>query len=91
MDAFVQLYYRSTQRTIPIRRVNISANSVLDECFEQYNFFVDPSIMERDRQITRSVNQIKARYGKNAIIKGMDLYEAGNSITRNAQIGGHKR
>ena len=91
MDAFVQLYYRSTQRTIPIRRVNINANSVLDECFEQYNFFVDPSIMERDRQITRSVNQIKARYGKNAIIKGMDLYEAGNSITRNAQIGGHKR
>ncbi len=91
MDAFVQLYYRSTQRTIPIRRVNISANSVLDECFEQYNFFVDPSIMERDRQITRSVNQIKARYGKNAIIKGMDLYEAGNAITRNAQIGGHKR
>lgn len=91
MDAFVQLYYRSTQRTIPIRRVNISANSVLDECFEQYNFFVDPRIMERDRQITRSVNQIKARYGKNAIIKGMDLYEAGNAITRNAQIGGHKR
>ena len=91
MDSFVQLYYRSTHRSVPIRRVIISANSVQDECFEQYNFFVDPEVMERDRMITRSVNQIKARYGKNAIIKGMDLYEAGNTITRNSQIGGHKR
>ncbi|WP_408072666.1 DNA repair protein [Butyrivibrio sp. JL13D10] len=90
MDAFVQLYYRSTRRNTPIRRVGISANSVLDECFEQYNFFVDPAVMEKDRRITRSVNQIKARYGKNAILKGMDLYEAGNTRARNEFIGGHK-
>ena len=90
MDAYTMLYARTTRRGIPIRRVNISANSVLDECFEQYSFFVDPSVMEKDRKILQSVNQIKARYGKNAVLKGMDLCEAGNSIQRNAQIGGHK-
>lgn len=90
MDAFVQLYYKTTMRNVPIRRVIISANSVLDECFEQYSFFVDPVVMEKDRKILQSVNQIKSRYGKNAILKGMDLYEAGTSIQRNAQIGGHK-
>lgn len=90
MDAFVQLYYKTTLRNVPIRRVIISANSVLDECFEQYSFFVDPAVMEKDRKILQSVNQIKSRYGKNAILKGMDLYEAGTSIQRNAQIGGHK-
>jgi DNA polymerase V len=63
---------------------------VLDECFEQYSFFVDPVVMEKDRKILQSVNEIKARYGKNAILKGMDLYDAGNAIERNAQIGGHK-
>ncbi|WP_026664345.1 Y-family DNA polymerase [Butyrivibrio sp. FC2001] len=90
MDAYTKLYLRSTLRNVPIRRVGISANSVLDECFEQYSFFVDPEIMEKDRKITQSVNEIKARYGKNAILKGMDLLDAGNAIERNAQIGGHK-
>lgn len=89
-DAFTGLYYKSTRRGIPIRRVNISANAVQDECFEQYSFFVDPSIMEKDRQITRAIYQIKSRYGKNAILKGMDLYEAGNTLARNEFIGGHK-
>ncbi|WP_044932066.1 Y-family DNA polymerase [Butyrivibrio sp. AC2005] len=90
MDAYVQLYYRSTRRNVPIRRVIISANSVVDECFEQYSFFIDPVIMEKDRKILQSVNEIKSRYGKNAIIKGMDLYEAANTIARNGQVGGHK-
>ncbi len=66
MDAFTKLYLKSTVRNIPIRRVGLSANSVQDECFEQYSFFVDPEVMEKDRMITQSVNQIKARYGKNA-------------------------
>ncbi len=90
MDAFVTLYCRTTIRNLPIRRIGISANSVLDECFEQYSFFVDPTIMEKDKKILQSVNEIKKKYGKNAIIKGMDLFEAGTAIQRNAQIGGHK-
>ena len=89
-DAYVQLYLRSTLRNVPIRRVGISANSVLDECFEQYSFFVDPTVMDKDRALLRSVGQIKEKYGKNAIFKGMDLLEAGNTIQRNNQIGGHK-
>ena len=34
--------------------------------------------------------RIKSRYGKNAIIKGMDLLEEGNTIARNSFIGGYK-
>ena len=33
---------------------------------------------------------IKRRYGKNAILKGMNLQEAGTTIDRNSQIGGHR-
>ena len=90
MDAFIRLYLKSTLRNVPIRRVIVSANAVIDECFEQYSFFIDPAIMEKDRQIIRSVNGLKNRYGKNAVIKGMDLLEAGNTIARNNFIGGHK-
>ena len=33
---------------------------------------------------------IKNKYGKNAILKGMNLEEGGTTIKRNIQIGGHK-
>ena len=38
----------------------------------------------------KAILDIKNRYGKNAIIKGMDLQSAGTTIERNSQIGGHK-
>lgn len=34
--------------------------------------------------------EIKKKYGKNAIIKGMNLEEGGTTIERNSQIGGHR-
>ena len=35
-------------------------------------------------------NHLKDRFGKNAVLKGMNLLEAGTTIARNGQIGGHK-
>ena len=89
-DACVQIYHQVAAREGKIRRINISANGLLDECFEQYSLFVDPTVMERDRSISRSVNELKAKFGKNAVLKGMNLQEAATTIERNSQIGGHK-
>ena len=33
---------------------------------------------------------IKKKYGKNSILKGMNLVEGGTTIERNGQVGGHK-
>ena len=38
----------------------------------------------------KAVLEIQKRFGKNAIIKGMNLEEGGTAIERNSQIGGHK-
>ena len=43
-----------------------------------------------EKQIQKAILNIKDKYGKNAIIKGMDLQSAGTTIERNSQIGGHK-
>ncbi len=88
-DAFVQLYKKFAQPDGLIRRFNISANGIVDECYEQYSFFVDPVVMEKDRQITRSANMLKNKFGKNAILKGIDLLEEATQMERNMQIGGH--
>ena len=90
MDTLTQIYKQTVRRDAMIRRINISAQGILDECYEQYSFFVDPVIMEKDRDITRSVNTIKSKFGKNAIFKGLDLLDAATQLERNGQIGGHR-
>ena len=89
-DAFAQIYKNIVPRDAMIRRFSLSANSIVDDNFEQYSFFVDPTIMEKDRNISQSVNALKSKFGKNAVLKGTDLQEAATTIERNAQIGGHK-
>ena len=46
--------------------------------------------MERERRRQQAMLAIKKKFGKNAIIKGMDLQEGATAMERNAQIGGHK-
>lgn len=46
--------------------------------------------LERERRRQQAMLAIKKKFGKNAIIKGMDLQEGATAMERNAQIGGHK-
>ena len=46
--------------------------------------------LERERKIQAATLAIKKKYGKNAILKGMNLEEGATAKDRNAQIGGHK-
>ena len=77
-----------------------SAGSVTGET-EQLSFFVDYEKLERERaeekaalkkekQMQTAIIDIKKRFGKNAILKGMNLEEGATAKDRNAQIGGHK-
>ena len=43
-----------------------------------------------ERKIQRTILDIKNKYGKNAILKGMNLEEGATTIERNKQVGGHK-
>ena len=44
----------------------------------------------KERSIQKAMLSIKERYGKNAILKGMNFEEGGTTIARNGQVGGHK-
>ena len=45
---------------------------------------------EKEKQIQQAMLEIKKKYGKNAILKGMNLEEGATAKDRNRQIGGHK-
>lgn len=50
----------------------------------------DKNRQEREKNLQKAVLDIKKKYGKNAILKGMNLEEGATAISRNSQIGGHK-
>ena len=46
--------------------------------------------LERERKLQTAALSIKKRFGKNALLRGMNLQEGATAMDRNAQIGGHK-
>ena len=45
---------------------------------------------EREKRMQNTILDIKKKFGKNAILKGMNLQEGATAKDRNNQIGGHK-
>ena len=89
-DELVKLYDRIVDRYTPIRRVNISCNNVSKEDYVQFSFFDDVEALEKERKIQSVVVELKKKYGKDAVLKGMNFNDAATTIERNHQIGGHK-
>lgn len=90
MPCVLQLYERIVQRGKPIRRLNVTCSGIAKEEYRQYRLFTDAAELDREKKLQQAVLEIKRRYGKNALVRGMDLLETGTAMTRNRQIGGHK-
>jgi len=103
-EAVVKLYDRIIDKTLLTRRINISVNNLLNEAearnnnkYEQIDLFSDYKEIEKqhdneikERELQKSILNIKKKYGKNAILKGMNFEEGATTIDRNSQVGGHK-
>ena len=74
---------------------------VKEESYEQLDLFTDYEALEqekkreeeklaKERRLQEAMLAVKKKYGKNAILKGMNLQEGATTIERNRQIGGHK-
>ncbi len=90
VPAVAKLYEDIVDKTIPVRRMSITCNKVVPEEYRQYSFFEDMEDLERNKKLQQAAVEIKKKFGKNAILKGMNLLGAGTTIERNRQIGGHK-
>ncbi len=85
-----ELYNRIVKREYPVHRINISFNHVIEEAYQQYGLFTDPAELERERKMQKAMIDIKNKFGKNAILKGINLEEGATTMERNRQIGGHR-
>ena len=107
-DAVIELYDRIVDRNLLIRRINITANRLVDEgsvkkeeAYEQLDLFADYEAqrkkqeeeevaLDREKRMQEAMLSIKKKFGKNAVLKGMNLQEGATARDRNEQIGGHK-
>lgn len=85
-----QLYRRIVRPRAYIRRITLTYTGVMTEDYQQFDLFSNPEETEKDVKAQRAAISIKQRYGRNAILKGMNLEESATTIERNGQIGGHK-
>ncbi len=91
VNEMVQLFERITNPHYPIRRITMSFNNVTEESYIQYDLFTNPEDRDKERSLQESILNIKKRYGKNFILRGMDLQDGATAIERNNQIGGHRK
>lgn len=97
-QAFMTLYDRIVDKGLLIRRLNLVANHILPDTGQiqctQLDLFTDriaqTAQIEREKRQQQAVIGIKRKYGKNAILKGMNYMEGATARDRNRQIGGHK-
>ncbi len=99
-QAVTELYDRITDPGLMVRRVNIVAENTAhegaEEAPEQLDLFADPTEHERENialarehSMQQAVIALKNKFGKNAVLRGMNLEEGATTIERNGQVGGH--
>ena len=103
MRAITALYDRIADDRLLMRRFNVVANNVIPASavpelkkYEQIDLFSPPPDPEaeaaaaREKRKQEAILTLKHRFGKNAVIRGLDLREGATTVSRNAQIGGHR-
>lgn len=84
------LYDRIVDPRYAVRRISLTFPQVTSGYFRQYDLFSEPKARERERCLQKAVLEVKQKYGKNAVVKGMNLEEKATGMERNRQIGGHR-
>lgn len=89
MEEFILLFKKIIVKDYPIRQIAISFGNLKDEYFEQYNLFTDMEDIDKERRLQQTLVFIQNKYGKNAVLKGMNFYDKATQRKRNTLIGGH--
>lgn len=89
-DAVLEQFDKKTDHRLLYRRLGVNAIKVKEDIgIYQLDLFTDYDTLEKERKIQGAMLEIRQRFGKNAVLKGMSLLEGAMTKERNQQIGGH--
>ena len=87
---FLELFKRTTFFDSPIRQIALSANDVVGLAASEISLFNAYDVdEEQDRNLQQAMLDIKAKYGKNSILRGISYHTKATGKIRNQLIGGH--
>lgn len=101
----IELYNKIVNKSLLIKRVTIVFNNLEmaskisnKKIYKQINLFNinkvneinEMSRLQEENKLNKTVIELKEKYGKNAVLKGINLLECSTMLERNNQIGGHK-
>ena len=78
------------QRLIQKLRGNGSCSAAAEEMIQKLEKKQEELRLKKERSLQEAMLSVKKKYGKNAMLKGMNLQEGATAMERNSQIGGHK-
>ena len=99
MQKTIELYERIINKNLLVKRINITASNIVDEKeinYEQLNIFTinnfnyENAKRNEELKLQKVMLELKNKYGKNIILKAMNLEEGATTKERNNQVGGHK-
>ena len=100
-EALLSIYDREVKPQLLVRRLTVGAQNVLPEDQahsqpRQMELFTDHAAeqeelrkLEREHKMQQTMLDIKRKFGKNAILKGLNLQKGATATQRNSRIGGH--
>ncbi|PET15137.1 DNA repair protein [Bacillus cereus] len=74
----------------PIRSINISLTNLIQEGEEQISLFDNVTKREQEVKLTKVMDEIRTKFGKNSILRGISYTHSATARHRNTLIGGHK-
>ena len=96
LEKIVELYEEIMNPNLSVRKIGIAFGNLsrfsTEVKWKQMSLFESEETIEKveENRLQRVLLELKYKYGKNAILKGMNLEEGGTAIERNKQVGGHK-
>ena len=88
-EAFGKLFIDKVRIGYGIRQIGISLTNLTYEPDMQLSFFEDPEDDEKEKQMEVAMVDIRTRFGKNALLKGFNLFDKATGMKRNTMVGGH--
>ena len=86
----LSIYDKIVNKNRLVKQIVYSFDDLRLENEEQYNMFYDTSKLDKEKNMVKTILGVQDKYGKNLLLKGIDLTEKATQKERNSMIGGHR-
>ena len=85
----LEMFIKKVDKNRMIRRINIAFGNIQNEKYESYNLFSDIEKLQKEKALQETIVELKDKYGKSSILRGMNLDPSATTLKRNKLVGGH--